>query len=1101
MSEITLSHQGSGDNVARDKNISFETYITFVTSTVPEDLRKPVTDILDKITNREFTKARESIDLISGLGNQSHDVKDLLSLLNIKCSICEDEKSSIAIGSLQTIISSSGNAMIKDLAISLVLKSEASLFGKEVAVKRYDNITVSGPFSRAVAFELFTSKENLIKIVTTKIYDLTEEELLGLIRGLFNKRCLKESLEASEYLNRVYNNYNSKVVLLFANALSMNESLLHKDYWSLTQEVKNNVKNLIFDAISIYQASEAKDARLFNILIPCLMYVKRDNEQLELICLENIDMLREFDSDFADDLVLKHQKEGLSDNHPVNDVRRSIEDVSYKRKLVDELLEKKEIELGDLWLARNLMTPQEMDRWIKNGVKITGGTTTLSYELNNLFLHLANNDIASIKSCLSIILQVSDADFESVNLEYIRNIIDLLKEKKLSYEACDLLLKFFRGCNDIWCSPFVEATLLLLYHCARYKDFLELESKVNNQDKSVTIANLTIFIHLFHGLPEKAYTSIKQYAHSNNLDFVRLKLLTYKKLEKPDEIINEVSSFDFSMFTPPTPLMNHIMSLLVDLNEMGAFEKIIIDWFIDSPEKNYKYISSACLNMVLNQERAEFTPKYNVNGLIRGVQYKDGNKHITKIISDVDGASSSYLLTRDSLLGHALLDANKGDQLSAGMKNVEVEDIMPPYVAIHRICLSIRDESNDGSDPFQSFSVSDNPEELKEQLKKILSGTRVHSSNMNDLMKQDVAPLAFRMNFVNKHDPVKAAFSLLMNKNVKYRGFVDVGSEVSDSICTDIITVIYLCLISFSGYFVKNDIKLFLIQEDIDSILKWIDEIESDKFMTVAETDSGGLFINTSETIKSVFGVLLSNIKSMISLLCPLNIVPDNYSQEAQALNEPCGPNFAKTMYAIKNSGFPFFSIDTQTCLLYKSLVSVQVVNTNNLLHNIQNDMAYGDKEEGLLLHIHGSLPYPVTLDDFIGLSASLTDAHGTHLSALINKYSGNYNKNIFLDKFMSMLFLSYYFKFELVPTTNLNFLLTHTMPLGRRVDRVFNACCKAICLVESNMEREAKMASFITAFSRSGLLDRNLVTLLSHLVSQFLRGHFLNANQVKSLI
>ena len=158
MSDTTLSHTGSGDNVARDKNVIFETYINFVNKTVPDNLKAPISKILKSITNREFNQAREGISLIASIENKNSEVAELLELLLIKCSIGENNKESINIGSMQDIMSSSQNEMIRDIALSLLFRAEVVSFGLEVALKRFNICKIIGPYSRSAVFELFSNK-------------------------------------------------------------------------------------------------------------------------------------------------------------------------------------------------------------------------------------------------------------------------------------------------------------------------------------------------------------------------------------------------------------------------------------------------------------------------------------------------------------------------------------------------------------------------------------------------------------------------------------------------------------------------------------------------------------------------------------------------------------------------------------------------------------------------------------------------------------------------------------------------------------------------------------------------------------------------------
>ncbi len=1093
MSDTTLSHTGSGDNVARDKNVIFETYINFVNKTVPDNLKAPISKILKSITNREFNQAREGISLIASIENKNSEVAELLELLLIKCSIGENNKESINIGSMQDIMSSSQNEMIRDIALSLLFRAEVVSFGLEVALKRFNICKIIGPYSRSAVFELFSNKEELLNVFNNNIYTITEEECIGLINGLFRVGCYDEAYGAAESLNRNYANTNSRIVLHFAKSMRINEDLLGTEYWYLKQDQKNKVVKLIDETISFHKENP-DDSRLFNIIIPSLIYVKRSHAELERICLNNIDKVIQFDKEFADDLKIKHGRVDISDDHPIKLIEKSLSDDNYKCELVSKITDQKLVSYNDMRILSNLLSDDDFEQWVKNGVKIEGDFTELGNVLNDIFIAITIKDKEAIKSLITNILKDYAKDLKDVNPEFINMLAHSMKENDLAYQACDLLLTCFEGLQNIWCSSFVEDALFSLYNSARYKDFLELYLRVNKQENSLYLDNLAIYIQLFHNSPDEAFRLIQIYKHENNMDFMRLKLLVFSNLERNDLIELEVNGYDYSLFVPPSPIMKDIVSLLVKCNQFVAFEKIILNWFIDSPERNYKYISDACFSLIF--EKKNFTPSYNVQGVDRAIRYRDGEKDLTKLISSGDDFTNPHILNPGSNLYSALDNAKVEDEVSSGMKTFKVEEIMPPYVAVHRICISIRDEFNDGSDLFQSFSLSSNPDEMVEQLKKIIIARQPAEDDLHSVLNNALAPLNFRMALLDKSSPVKAGMYLLTNKSINKAGFIDSGEENIDEMSTDLITVLYLCLTSFSHYFIERNLKLFILQEDIDALSKWIDSIETNQFMVMGGSKDGSIYINTADTIIKNFGVFILNIKNIFKVLHPLKIVLDNFSQEVISLSESFGPNFPKNIYALKNSGLSYFSIDTQSCLLTRTLVPLKLVNTSDLLNKARLSVPFDARYEGLVLHAHGSLPYPLTVDDFTLLSTFFNDEHGIHLSGLIKKYTGGLNKNIRVIQFMAALIVNYHNK--TIGLWRYGQLIYSGHPFGPRIDHVFNSACRCVIYDNEDGIAEQKLARFFITLFGYSKANGPFAELVRKLAFDFCTGNFLSLSKVE---
>ncbi|HID9277365.1 TPA: hypothetical protein ACXEWA_004569, partial [Enterobacter kobei] len=1055
------THFGSGDNVANNKLV-FETYVSFISETVPENLQTPIKNILKKITNRKFISAREGINVISGINNLSEEIKELLKLLVVKCDISENPDGANDLGLLQDIFSSSRNLMIKDLALSLLFRSEVLKFGLDYAERRFKDISCVGPFSRAAAFHLFFEKKELIDIFRNKTSTLTEEERIGLINGLFRERCCDEALEAAEDLNRYYDYYNSKVILLFAKFYKLDMSLKDTDYFTLNQKKKNEVVNLIAEAISIFKLNEEVDVRLFNIFIPSLIYVKMTHAELEELCLENIEYVKSFNEDFCDDLKLKNNRRDFSEEHPINIIKKTEESKFFKDEVLERITRKKQVSYNEMKMAKALMPFDDFKRWVDEGIVIEGEFTNVGEKLNRIFVAAIIKDKDLTKRVLNEISQEDEKGLQLASSEFIKMLADSMQIIGLIYESCSLMLKYISGLNEFWCSPFIETLLFNLYRAARYKDLLQLSQGVNEQDKTIDFDNLVIFTHLYFNSAEVAYKLIEDYKHKKNIEFMRLRLLTLIKLNKPELISQDVDNYDYSLFSPPSPVIGNFVALLVNSNQMAAFEKIVVNWFIDSPEKNYRYVSEACLSLVLNENKVDFNPSYDVQGLSRGVQYRDGSKTLTKLISNQKSFSNPYILNPDTALAISLTNAKAGDKLNVGFKSIVVEEILPPYVAIHRLAIQIRDEFNDGSDSFQTFNVSSDPEELMLQLKRSLSVKQSSVEPLQRIISNDIAPLSFKMFLIEKSDHVKAALSLLLNKNSSMKGFVDSGEEHSEAFCTDLITIVYSCLTSFSKFFIEKNIKLYIMQEDIDAINNWIERIDRDKYMVLGESESGEMFFNTSETIREHFGSFLGNLRDVCSILYPLNIIPDNYSQETIALAESFGQNYPKQVYAFKNCGLSYLSIDSQNCFLTKSLVPINLANSSKIFHDARDYVAFSEREEGLFLHIHGAMPYPLMIDDFVKLSMSENDKNGLHLSSLIKKYAGGYNNNIKLPHLMAALMANYCDKS--LNDWNLNGLLYINNPFGPRVDRVFNAAAKAIISSNEPGDKETKFAKFFVS-------------------------------------
>ncbi|HCH7510883.1 TPA: hypothetical protein NM892_004838, partial [Salmonella enterica] len=147
------------------------------------------------------------------------------------------------------------NEMIKDLSLSLLLRLEFNKFGKDRMMDRYNATDVKGPFSRALLLELTLSEEVLQERASTGKHGLTEEELIGLISGLFRVKNFETALDVAIFLVDYFPSYNSRVIHLFARGMLLNQDIVGDDYWLLSQKEKDRITSLIEETLKLYTES------------------------------------------------------------------------------------------------------------------------------------------------------------------------------------------------------------------------------------------------------------------------------------------------------------------------------------------------------------------------------------------------------------------------------------------------------------------------------------------------------------------------------------------------------------------------------------------------------------------------------------------------------------------------------------------------------------------------------------------------------------------------------------------------------------------------------------------------------------------------------
>ncbi|EJZ3548596.1 hypothetical protein OH907_004686, partial [Salmonella enterica subsp. enterica serovar Alachua] len=769
----------------------------------------------------------KKIDLIASIKNQTKEVNDLFLLLRIKADLVEDANSHSEFSILNEIVLSSNNEMIKDLSLSLLLRLEFNKFGKDRMMDRYNATDVKGPFSRALLLELTLSEEVLQERASTGKHGLTEEELIGLISGLFRVKNFETALDVAIFLVDYFPSYNSRVIHLFARGMLLNQDIVGDDYWLLSQKEKDRITSLIEETLKLYTESEGNDFRLFNVIVPCYLFTKESDERLRDICKKNIESVDKIDHEFANDFRILHLNDQEQESHPVNIIKKCQHDNAYKDSVIKGVLSNDLISLSDFILVRGLIEDTSLIDWIDKGGLLQTDTAKLSelFSKLKLYLYVEQNDVSRrnskiVDDIIEEIVNYDSNDFKSINSTFIFNISEDLRVVERNNHLCEIMGKYFDNKHSYWCSPIVYQYLIGLFETGLYQAFSSLYDIVDNTDKPILIHTMALSIYYSHNEMEKALSLIEEHNANQDLDFIRLKLHVFEKSGDFSAIEKVVNNIDYKNFNEPTNSLLRLSDKIISLGYTSFGHDLAIKFFLDSPEKNYMFVSHICLRIMMsNRSNHEFIPSDDVEGVVCGVSYNDNGKELTKIIVAGSSINSNYFMSSDSPVAKVLLNSKLDEVNKVGMKRLILKERMPPYVAVLRLAHEIRNESNDGTDLFQSISLPSDPEEMINVIKDFLP----KKEPKQDLNINENIPVNFRLDLIAKNEQVKASLISLTDKNIKIKDFEAGGDDIEGDISTDIFTICYICINSFVNFFIEKDIKFLLIEEDAKAIKLWLE--------------------------------------------------------------------------------------------------------------------------------------------------------------------------------------------------------------------------------------------------------------------------------------
>jgi hypothetical protein len=206
---VSQKHSGPGDNVAGDK------YENIIRSIKAGDLLIVASNVMQDICYRDLDKAHEKLNVINGIGALEVDVQLLLKALKIKVELVNGSDLPSKSDLLKLLSSDGLHNDICDVVTSILIDLE-SRNSKNSARERYADLSVAGVYCKEVFYERLALQEDLKSAYqSTKPYDLTEQELTGLVRGALRVENFEFAFEIAKCLHENFCSSNSTAFLLY----------------------------------------------------------------------------------------------------------------------------------------------------------------------------------------------------------------------------------------------------------------------------------------------------------------------------------------------------------------------------------------------------------------------------------------------------------------------------------------------------------------------------------------------------------------------------------------------------------------------------------------------------------------------------------------------------------------------------------------------------------------------------------------------------------------------------------------------------------------------------------------------------------------------
>ncbi|MEN4931813.1 hypothetical protein ABEI22_22220 [Erwinia billingiae] len=1078
-------HNGPGNNFAGD---SFDLRGSLIhIGLMPEMLGEAMRVILDDIAGFRLDDARKKLAGLQPVSFGVQDSDDLITVLANLCDVVDGRHENIDSQRLRRIAGDAISNDIADLALSVQLRLQVRRDDAAGAIERYSVAPRRGAHSRAIYFEcLCGDEQELLDVFTAEKYTLTRPELTGIATGLLRFSNGGQAAEVAGFIHAEdAADYNGTVLSLLAQATQINSRIATRCYWLLPQSDKDAVVKLINDTLALSEMTGGRDRRMFNILLPVFDYVQGDAPALEEFCLDHIEMIDSLNAEFAGRLRAFSGAE----------TPRGAAGSAHKHHEAS-LPNHDQIAEEDFFRLMRSGQIDELREWIGSGGRVHRCPETLT-DAVFCVIECIFSAQASPETMKILVDRLSSRDdFADLNPHFAHVLAKEMLVLDRPFEAAMLLEKIVGGAPEVWCSPLMDTLCEALYNASQHRRLERFAAIISPPDRTPLFYRINVDSCFKHQNLEKARILIeeglKRYPENISLQFSHL---VYLNMAGDHEALYEATrDFDLTFLEVPSEHNFGAMHFLWEHGRREDVQDILVRWFVTDPDSHARIVSQFCLNSLTENVRAAPPVIRLASGSCRcGVVCEVNGEVMTRIICSQQDAVHSVLLSENSPVGKEMLKMQPGDESFLHMRKIRLIEKIPVYVAVFRLSAELRNKAFSGDDIFCSLSLPAAAEDIPAFLLDHLPPPQFD----HDLLGNVSMPLALRAYRNQPGDPFGACVQALTDERFARASLYDIGIVESDSLVTDLITVIYLAMTSLTDYFVKKNITLCVTPYTLRLVDEWIECVGRGEFRKLGVTEDRRIsLLNAEKVINDQSGIYqnLINLRSVMTAIAP---VTGDLPWVFCLLRDVLHPVSFSEYYAISAGSPPYFTIDSFSAGYVRYACGDVVFNARDLLVKAAHELPYDTRESGIVLHISSSLPLPLILSDVENLASSPRFAGPACLCRFLGMLTPGLPAHVNVYEFLVSVYMHYVLKIArqgIFACGADPFSTAEAFPFAAGLDRVMYACCNYLLRVPASYSAEDKLVELTCTFlSRCGDTDL-FVRKFWPYIQLFMQGRFMSS-------
>lgn len=580
---VNQEHNGSGDNIAGNK------YEYIVRNIQSRDLISVIDDVMHDISYRDLVKAREKLDVLNNISSLEHDVSLLLKSLNLKLDLVKDSIPSSKSDLIRLLQYTDLSTEVREVVVSILIDYE-SRTSESIARDRYLDSNSEGNYIKEVFFERLASHEELLDYYNnSKVYNLSEQEITGIIRGAIRVEDYELSFRLSQLLNKYFESSNSRALLLLTESCILIERNQQIQYISFSKQEKSNVDRLIVNLLAdSVNNTDRQIATLTNLLnVTCFM----DSRLFDMgkVYVNEIRKMAPATAGLLEQI----------------DTRLVIPNKNFK--LSSNSLDLEQFAILDFALEHNYVKIRDVQKWINQGGVISTGDEYINsfFELylTALVCSIDNkNEIQELEVKSQSFFEKDLKRFKQINPAGILKMCERFIQLNLPLSAVTYLSPFIS--DDAWVSPTFECYLNALYLSEKFDMFLSKIKHLQPEDKTqlIYIREAEIRERMDENEQSINLTRSAIDLYPNNPYPWHLLLHTSRKAGATVDALKEI------VFEIPEAILSNFHESNVALvNEIATHvdvclaERVLVDWFVQNPSKVAKPFTQIHTNTLIKR--------------------------------------------------------------------------------------------------------------------------------------------------------------------------------------------------------------------------------------------------------------------------------------------------------------------------------------------------------------------------------------------------------------------------------------------------------------------------------------------------------------------